>query len=83
MSAADYYATAMTNYQNCYPVTNPSVGQHYTDFGGHVPQVTFNPSPIVLLFYKLDQVMDTISSKKFGSCVVTQVLILDFEAILV
>lgn len=36
MSAADYYATAMSNYQNCYG-GGPVVGQqqqHYADFGG-------------------------------------------------
>lgn len=31
MSAADYYATAMSNYQNCYPQAQQA--QHYADFG--------------------------------------------------
>jgi hypothetical protein len=43
MSAADYYASAMSSYQNCYGAQVPGVigGQHqqqqqhgYTDFGG-------------------------------------------------
>ena len=43
MSAADYYASAMSSYQNCYGAQVPVAGQHqqqqqqqhgYTDFGG-------------------------------------------------
>ena len=55
MSAADYYATAMSNYQNCYgaPVAGSSVAaiaaghqQHYADFSsnlGHPHALPMSP----------------------------------------
>lgn len=40
MSAADYYATAMSNYQNCYPQAQQA--QHYADFN-HLGQQVQHP----------------------------------------
>lgn len=51
MTAADYYASAMSSYQNCYPVAGQQQQQqpqqpqqqHYADFGQHQQQQQHMP----------------------------------------